>query len=531
MIPRPIIRKFKSGRPDSYLEPDKPSSETEVTKLFNGIDVSQPAYLLEDNQATFISNGYNKLGIFQKCPGLVKFGTTQPLDAKVWGLVNYKLAAGTIKFIAITGNSVYYLGASDVWTYVTSGQDCFAGSDDERVEFQVSYSETIGDYILICTNYHDNIKKYDNTSITDLITAWKAKYTRNYEFFQFYGYILEGGIDYPQKIYWSDIGKPETIIGGLSGGIVLAKTSDFLTGMAILSGLLFVGKEKSCSLISYTGSYTYPFNLAENIFDVGVACGATMANLGDELLFLGSDKKVYLTDGTNKKDVSVKIKGLMNDRLNWSKINRAFASISLDEKWYFLSVPTTGNDEPSETWVLDIEDWVWQPFQCWNKIISRDVYKDTGTKVGELTSKLGLSTWKIGDLTAFEQRTCIGDSDGYVYEYNKTYLNNDGSAIDSYVDTKDFIWNPKLMKRITELILELSGYGNLTVWYSIDGGNNWSLIKIISMPTGFSEHYSYPDINCQKIRFRFRCNEVNSYFMLRRFVIDKIEKGNVKDVA
>src|SRR4030042_4835428 len=118
MIPPPKFRKFVNTRGETYLKPDSPNKPTEVVGLFGGINVSEPAYKIADNEATFIKNGFSKNGIFQKCPGLVQFGTTLPLDNKIWGLCDYRLANGTLKFLAITGKSVYYLAANDVWTNV-----------------------------------------------------------------------------------------------------------------------------------------------------------------------------------------------------------------------------------------------------------------------------------------------------------------------------------------------------------------------------------------------------------------------------
>ncbi len=532
MIPRPRFRKFKSGRPTDYLKPDTPNNSTQVVNLFGGgLDVSQPAYLLEDNAATFIKNGFSKKGIFQKCPGLVLMGSNLPLDGEIFGFHNYKLANGSQKFLAVTGKSVYYLSGGSLWSYVTDGQNCFTADINRRVDSQTIYSETVGDFIVIFTNLYDYVKYYNSTNIQNLFTTWKAKYTKNYEFFQFYAYILEGGIYYPQKLYWSDIGKPGVITGGLSGGIVLAKTSDFLTGMGLVGGAMLIGKELSCSLLNYTGSAVSPFNLVENIFDIGVASGSTMVNFGKELIFLGSDKKVYLTDGATKKDVSVKIKGLFSDRLNWDRIHKSFAWTSPDEKWYFLSVPTAGYQVPSETWVLDVEDWEWQPFQVWDKMGAGNTFAKTGPKIGELTGKIGTFTWRIGQLIQLAHIGVLGDFDGYVYNYHTSYLNDVNTAIDSYVDTKDYIYDPKLMKRLTQLIVELSGSGGLDVYYSTDEGVSWTLIKTITMSSAFAEHFTYPDKNFQKIRFRFRCNALDTFYNLRRFDIDKIDKGHVKDVA
>lgn len=535
MIPRPKFRKWHSGRDPRYLEEDKTIIEHPISGGFKGVKVDNPAIKIPDENFTYLKNLFIKNGVIESCFGYGTYGTGIPLDAPIWGVFERKRFEGTRELFAITSKSLYLYSAG-AWDYLTDGKDLLTGGNDDVVNYDMTYSETDGDMITIITNYKDYIKKQvAGSEPANLFTNWYAKITKNYEHFQFYGYIKEGGTNYPQKIYWSDIGKPATVTTGMAGGVVLAKSTGFLTGFAPFRGFLGIFKEDSFSVGRYTGSYTWPMEFDENVLDIGTKCGKTICNIGDELIFLANDRNVYITDGSLKKDISKEVRPLLGDKLNIAKIHKAFGKVVFDEKWYLLFVPTTGNSWPYDCWLLNFNDFTWQLLDWQNMMDVGFFYVTSGLTIGGLTETIGNLIWQFGSTMTQPGTTSylMGDKDGYIYEFSPTIMNKNASAFERYADTKDFEFEKDLIKRFVEFEFEANGSGNIEIWYSTNEGKLWVYSGYVTLSTDYKifNHVlnTGKGVNSQKIRFRFRNNSLNCYFSIKMFNPKRVNKSSRKE--
>lgn len=535
MIPRPKLRKQRSGREPRYLEEDKAIIEYPIEGLFKGIKVNDIASKIDDKNFTNLKNVYIKDGIITSCPGYSTYGTGLPLDAAAWGIFERKNFEGLRELFALTSKSLY-IYSGGVWNYVADGNDILTGGNDDIVNYDTTYSETEGDMITIITNYIDDILyQVGTTAPANLLVdaSWKAKITENYEHLQFYGYIFENGTNYPQKLYWSDIGKPGVVTTGMAGGIVLAKSPGFLTSINPVRGFLAIFKEESVSVGRITGSFTWPMEFEENVLDIGTRAGRTVCNIGDELIFFGNDKNVYITDGSLKKDISKEVRSLLGDKLNLSKVNKAFAKIVFDDKWYMLFIPVEGEDWPYQCWVLNFDDWTWQQFSWKNMLDVGFFYVTSGLKIGDLTDIIGNLNWKFGDTITQPGNTLnlLSDKDGYVYNFSTSISNQNGVEFERYVDTKDFIFERDLIKRFVEFEFEAKGNGTLEIWYSINEGVAWNYSGVETLSSDYEFFNHKLSVNCQKARFRLRNNSLNSYFWIRMFNPKRVNKSRVKDAS
>jgi hypothetical protein len=525
MIPPVQLRKPFTGRPQNYLKQDTPLVSMELS-LWSKLNRIVPVHQVGDNELTGGANCICKNGVITKCPGWTEFGTGQPLDGRIEQLIEYEQFDGTAKILAITDKSLYYYNTSS-WDAITS--NLLAGDSSDFVDAQIVYSENDGDFIVVICNGVDNVKKYNGAATSDLFTGFTAKYSRSLDNFHFYGFIVEGGINYGQQIRWADIGKPEVISTGLSGAIFLSKTSDLVTGFGILRGALAVFKERSISLATTTGNSTMPVMIQENVMDIGTRSPKTIANIdGDTLIWLGNDKDVYITDGSQKVNVSKIIRPLLGDRIDENYIVKVFGKVLPTMKWYILSIPTTGNTEPNETWVFDYEDMVWYPpWTAWDGMTAfvDYIHSTGGVTIGSLTGSIGSLLWKIGDLTSQSRNKLIGTDAGHIYREDTSILSLDGSSIAQYFDTKNFTWDNELTKRITEILSEASGNGTLNIYYSLDEGVTWNLYGSTTLTNSQSEQTAYKDLSCQRVMFRFRHDSTDGFMNFRKAVIKRIDKS------
>ena len=510
MIPRPKFRRWKSGRPDRYLEGDKNYKDNLIPSTgstFLGMKTNLEPGQIDDRNFTNLKNCFIKDGIIQKAPGYLPFGQTFPLDGICWNVFERENYQGTREIFATTLKSLYKYN-NGIWEYLS--QNCFTGNQNDILNYDLVFSGTEGEMISIFTNYKDNVKyQVLGKPVTDLFTYWKAKFTKNFKNFQFYGNIHEEGVDYPQRLYWSDIGKPEVVTGssvvGLQGGINLVKTMGFLTALVPLKAALTIIKDDSISLARYTGNAILPFEFNENVIELGSPAGKTCVNFGEEVLFLGNDLNIYLTDGIDYKNVSKDVRKLLIERINRFEIEKAFAKIVLDNKWYMLFIPTYKNEWNYEVWVLNFEDWTWQFFDCIN-ILNLEFYYDY-------------------NLDEYIMMFC--DKDGYIYYCPPDVFNKNTDKMESLIDTKDFYWNIDLWKKVIEVKVDCKGSGSLELWYSADEGITWNYVNSVILSLNWDIKTFRLDKICKKIRFRFRSYELNSYFYIRNYNPKRIDKGRI----
>ena len=510
MIPRPKLRQWKSGRPDRYLEGDKSFKDNLIPSEggFLGIKTDLEPGQINDKNFTNLKNCFIKDGIIQKCPGYEQYGVGFPLDGICWNVFERRSYSGDRELFATTQKSLYkYNKNTFLWEYLS--QNVFTGNENEIINYDLTFSETEGEMISIFTNYKDNVKyQVLGKPVSDLFTHWKAKITKNYNHYQFYGNIYENGMHYPQRFYWSTIGKPGIVTGstevGLYGGMMLAKSMGFITAFVPLRACFLIFKDDAMSVARWTGSAQVPFEIDENIIDVGCPAGRTPDNVGEEVLFLGNDLNVYVTDGVSHKNVSKDVRKLLVERINKDKIERAFGRVILDDKWYMLFIPTIEKDWSYEVWILNFEDWTWQYFDYFNML------------------DLGFSYYST--LNKYENMFC--DKDGYIYHSSNDF-NRDKVAFESIIDTKDFWWNRDLYKKATEIEIDCKGNGSLELWYSIDEGKTWTYKNSIILTSDWDIQSIKVDKICEKIRYRFRITGLDSYFYIRNYNPKRIDKGKI----
>lgn len=510
MIPDPLnsVRKFGSGRRENYLKGDTPIKDHWV-RGFTKINPYWRGKVIDEHELTNGKNIFIDRGIIKKTPGTSYYGTSN-FGTAVHDLSEYINVSGTQKLCAVTSTNLYVYGGG-TWTAI--GTNPFLCSPRNKME--IVYSETVGDFIVIITNFSGNIKSYNGTSVSNLITAFGANHTKNLNNIQFYANIVEvplTGTAYPNKVYWSDIGKPETITGGISGGLFLAKSPYQITNLCKIKGGLAVFQQYSMSVLQYTGSYTFPITLDEGILSLG-CIGYTADEIDGDVIFLGHDKNVYITTSSgNIKNLTADMESLICDQMYmYSPLTNDITfcgKVTKDRKYYILSFQINSNT--MNHWALNLKDFSWNPFNLFSSNNTID-YLDFITQVGGY----GYTRLACNNL-------------GYIYQILDTYYNsgNNNVIAEQYADTKDFVFNENLFQRFCEIVI--SAYGNnanIELYYSLDEGVNWNFVGSALAITEYKD-LSFPlTVYGKKIRFRIRNNELGKYFNCDAINIRRIEKG------
>ena len=226
-------------------------------------------------------------------------------------------------------------------------------------------------------------------------------------------------------------------------------------------------------------------------------------------------------------DESAKYSLIGNENKNtiYSRFNSEYASslfiLYLEEDDEVqLWIPTTATT-PDEVWCIDINKKVW--YRKSRAMTGYGFYRSqSSVKIGDLVGTIGEQNYKYGSTTIKSQNkiTLVGDVDGNVYYLNKATTNNNGVAIESEYQTKDFIVpdgkeNQNVYMRVDQLLFEAKG-AVASTFFSTDSGVTWSPCgPAVTLNAAYSIYQRDFDTVTRKIRFKFYKNALNSSLSLR----------------
>ncbi len=335
--------------------------------------------------------------------------------------------------------------------------------------------------------------------------------------------VTEDGDRYPQRVRWSDTADPCDFLNGNASYQDLSGADWVQTAVKFKGDYLVIFKERSI-WVGYATGDSDIFQFDQRVTGAGCAAPKTVESLGDELVFLGWDD-VYVFNGIDYESIGAPIQMELFDNLDPGAIEKCFGVIIEEQKEYWLFVPSTGSDYCDTAWVFNYElnKWSKHDFAAvdgtTNGISNYGYYeKQTTLTIGDLKGTIGEQTWRFGDRTVLDAAptTLFADTDGYIYEYDRLVSNDDGTTIDAWFSTKDFMF-AQLMERqvILRMDVYFGGEGDLKVAYSTDFGLTWNDERTLSGQDTYAIARVYWRIDCDMIRFRFRNNNAGEHFDFR----------------
>jgi hypothetical protein len=337
--------------------------------------------------------------------------------------------------------------------------------------------------------------------------------------------LLDVSIDgnrYPQRIYWSDTGTPSDFDSGNASYYDLTGADWIQTAIKFKGDYVVVLKERSIWLGYATGD-TSIFQFDQKVTGAGCAAPNTVESLGDEIIFLGWDD-VYVFDGIDYISIGEDIRDELFDRMNPAQIPKAFGVVVEEQKEYWLFVASTNSDYCDMAWVFNYN------LNKWTKHI---VYDTTGAymssfgyyekqatlTIGDLVGTIGQQTWRIGDRTilAAAPTTLFADTNGNIYEYDRTLNNDNGITIDAWFSTKDFNLTQLMQRwRLLRIDAYFTGAG-MDLEYSADKGRTWTQITSFARNDNLeTPQTAYVKLDLLMVRLRCRNAESGEHFEFSR---------------
>ncbi|MCG7851906.1 MAG: hypothetical protein MIO92_05235, partial [Methanosarcinaceae archaeon] len=431
----------------------------------------------------------------------IKFGTTE-IDGTgspdTWYLVGdfVNTTQCTLLELLAPQSAVTYIIRQDFSSTATDYHDFCNVIDDLTAQ----------DEWIVTTNQVEPPLYYDGTTAYLQTLGGSPPYAKYC--LPYYGHLLLGNcIDststyqLPQTIYWSARGDPADWSGAGYGYIDLLDNDDEITGMEILKQRCYVFKSHSIVECQFTGSVDPVFNFIEDkVKNVGAPCGRTVVNLGEQIIFLGADN-VYSFNGFQifpvGDPVIDEILSTLDTRYDYKSV-----AFSLPTKWlYCLFITPVDADiaEPTKAYVYNYVKGSWTIWE----------FEDSVSAV----------------CTMNDYSLLFGTPQGNVYIMDFVDTDDNGTDIDSYIETKDYEFLSEAIgrfaARVQETVLRLADKENtLQISCSMDYGTTWSLPVVVTqnITTAVKEHVQNWLQRGKEVRFKIE-NIDGSEFEIESFEI------------
>ena len=542
----PIIQ-FKERRREQHA--DLRTKEYHVHKTIvhpsKGLNFSVPEWEIDDSECSLCKNLIFENGIARTRGGLKRF-----LDTKHDFVTTDTSPVIMFKELVDYDGTKYLLAANmyRVSQYTAGAWASISGA--------VTFTTTYDDFYSIESIYDDDAAymKYFITNGVNVPYKWTgtgniaaatvptglttSKIVKNFQHHLLYLANTISGEYYPQRIDWSAQGTPEDFTSSGSGNNNLAKSTDEIVAAEVLKNILVVFKERSIAIVSYVGGVN-PFIFEElKVEGVGCAATRTVQNLGNNLIFLGMDN-IYLFDGFTVFPVANKIKSEMFRMILPQYVGRSFGIVMENLNSYILCTPSrryyAGSYHGWEVWVWNYIEDSWSSWHLksddYSAISFAKYYKQSTLTIGELKGTIGIQNWRYREhLTeAYSPTLIVGTYGGNIYEYSESNTLDDETKIEAYYQTKDFfLTEVGNYARVCSIVLYAIGR-TLDLYYSIDGGKNWTFAERFELDNAiFNPIFSKKiDVTSERIMFKFFNDRTSEPFTLRGFDIVFINKDEL----
>ena len=278
-----------------------------------------------------------------------------------------------------------------------------------------------------------------------------------------------------------------------------------LTGSGILNDKMYVFKKWSVHRVTYTGS-TPLLDIKQAKATVGTASSRSIRNIdipgrGEVLIFLGTDRRIYLFDGyetipiSDVISVNNGISSVYMKNINAQALDKVWAIVHSDLNWYELFVPIGSSTVPDYSIVVDFSNQ-----QTTNSNIAFWPNDNKDFKSGAVSDN------GIGQRVVYAQ----GNTDGRIYLTISGDSDN-GTNINGYWNSFK-VGSPVLLGKIDELEVQTDSVAcTPTFAWRMDWESSY-ISKTLSS-SSYSHNYN-PGRLDNLTQFRITDNSSNPSFKL-----------------
>lgn len=460
--------------------------------------------------------------------GYFKFGQTAlPLDDSIMHIARFQKLAGTDYTLCATLDKHYkYVELTDTWIAISNAD--FTGDLDD-----VFYSTQMIDTFFIA-NGKDQVRKWTGGA-TDANIAGSPQFTTAEIVLAFKNRLCffattEGGNAQHQRVRWTNVGTVDDFTGGTASYVDLVDDPYWIMAAIPFYGCVGIIKQHSNVLMRYSGSTTI-YHFSTPVTNGGTPAGQTVKDIGGALMYLGWDD-AYIWDGSAEQEsVGKAVRHYIVDNIDTYYRSRAFAIVVKELQEYHLFYPSTGNSTCDKHLVYNWRTKVWSYGETKASMTNGGTYRRVGANVtiDDLVGTINQQNWRFDSRALFggAEIAVYGDSSGNVYKHDNASLDDDGTKISSYFESKDFYFDtPDGRDRVMEVLFEAKG-NSVDVSYSSDSGTTWSDATTFTLTSSFAEYRLEVDTVIRRFRLKFANSNTEETFSIRWFQIFTHERERI----
>lgn len=371
-------------------------------------------------------------------PGYTKFHPDDLGGDGIMLIDEFPLETGTTHLLVYTTAKIYrYIIGTDSFEDKTrtSGGD-YIGGLDEFWSADIFPHPSGTDLLYVCTNHHaDPVQKWDGNVVGAFqnlgggphFCAALAQFQNLCVMLN----LVEGGIEKPRKIKWSDNGAVETWGSGLAGNLTLFQGADHGVSLEPLSDFLAAYRERSIHLLTFVGA---PFVITQRqiVSGVGLPAKRALLNLDNKHVFLGNDN-VYIFNGVDLEAIGEQIRDVLFDIVDPEFMNRSLIMLDEPRNDMYLIVPTVSSGGIPDTWfVWNLTTNMWSGPINGRQITGGGPFQKRTSDIWALAFgpwTLDTGKWKSGALLASFPTNLFGNTQSIVFEIDPTINTADGAPV------------------------------------------------------------------------------------------------------
>ena len=460
------------------------------------------------------------------------------------------VVAGSGKTINLTAIPVYSGSGKEAVVARRIYRTNYAAGDDSLFYLlheigdntTASYDDTIIDADLDVTDASSQINSTYDISNATAIGSFK-----NCLFF--FG-TTETSVYCSNMVRWSDVGHPETVVGGIAGFYLITESLNQVICSSGRQDLMYIyQKGGPITSVRFAGSdalFVYEVVVPDN----GPIAPKTLLSVSGVDFFL-SKNGPCLFSGTQEpslimEDNWIYAKSKMNDSL----ISSAFAVYDPDYNEIRLFVTDADTEGSNKVWVFNIEKKSWWEWvlpvgsakticvRCSGQANSQYpiIYKewiDPYVPGGTMANIPGTYAAQVYDYFAVPPIIGCGKAYGpycYIFSFDDNEMVDVPDLIAGGIGPIDFSLTGKNFEHLTEYMRftrgEVSAYGedDLVVEISKDTGENWITLKTITLTDYMLQRKFIGNKYSNRFMIRLSCADGTSKLKIRDYRIYLIER-------
>ena len=454
--------------------------------------------IVSDNEYPLLINGHlETVGPVTKTMGYIQKGSDVNTNYQILGLMGSYKTDGTTKFITIADGA----SSSDAYTYNTTTnawtKHNLSLSSGSNAEFEYFLNGFFMVNFTEATRFNNYAQWYTTTNVT---SAPKARYIKQYLSRLYLGYVSTDGSTYGSRVIYSDLPSdtsPQTINWNNAVNFIDIDVDDgdVLKGLEVNANRLLMFKENAM--------YRYDTNSLYKVPGApGTVSQRSIKNIQGKTIYLHSSG-LWLYDGSTSTLISRKIKDIIS-KISTVNLANACAYVSGDHYYIYIGdIDNTSKGISINKCLIDYD--IAKNAYALRSIVDISTvyvnYRDNRSFItyDDATVNYNQADTVYNGLVDSADKIFFGSSLGKVFQNNQGN-SYDGTDIAFTLETKDYyLGYPSIFKLFQKVHAYVNGVKSMTLQYKTDD-NDWKTLGKINKAQ--SELIFPAGVRGKRIKFR-----------------------------